>query len=148
MAGNKTIMYLLGAGVVAAFILSRKGQIAKNAQFSFEKIGISLARRKVLVTLGISNPAQGSIKINSVVGQLKVNGRDIAAVENFRPVQVRGNAKTMLPLELSPSGAGIVDLIKSYIAARKAKGQISAKVTFVGSSNVDGLTMPIKTVLL
>lgn len=144
---GKNLVLLAGAGALALIMLSRKKQIAKSAQYSFEKIGVDLKKRKVKVTLGILNPAQGSIRINSVVGLLKINGKDVATVENFSPVTVAGNAKTMLPLTLTPSLSGITDLIRSYIATRQQKGKVSAKVTFVGSSNVDGMTLPISTTL-
>jgi LEA14-like dessication related protein len=145
---GKNLLLLAGAGALALIMLSRKKQIAKSAQYSFEKIGVNLARRKVIVTLGILNPAQGSIRINSVVGLLRINGRDVATVENFTPVTVAGNAKSMLPLTLTPSLSGITDLIRSYIQMRKDKKKSPAKVTFAGSSNVDGMTLPIQTTLL
>jgi LEA14-like dessication related protein len=145
---GKNLLYIGAAGLLALVIFSRKKQIAKSAQYSFEKIGVNLARRKVIVTLGILNPAQGSIRINSVVGMLRINGRDVATVENFAPVNVAGNAKSMLPLTLSPSLSGITDLIRSYIQMRKDKKKSPAKVTFTGSSNVDGMTLPIQTTLL
>lgn len=145
---GKNLLLLAGAGALALIMLSRKKQIAKSAQYSFEKIGVNLARRKVIVTLGILNPAQGSIRINSVVGLLRINGRDVATVENFTPVTVAGNAKSLLPLTLSPSLSGITDLIRSYIQMRKDKKKSPAKVTFTGSSNVDGMTLPIQTTLL
>jgi LEA14-like dessication related protein len=145
---GKTLIYLLGAAAVAAIVLSRKKQIVKTAQYSFEKLGVDLKKRAVIVTLGVLNPAQGSVRINSVVGFLRVNGRDVASVENFVPVTIRGNNKTMLPLTLKPVLSGITDLVRSYIQIRKEKGKASARVTFAGSSNVEGITVPIQTTLL
>lgn len=144
---KKVFPWLVGAGIVF-LMLSRKKQIAKTAQFSFDKLGLNLKQGGLNVVLGVLNPAQGQITINSVVGFLKVNGKDVASVQAFKPVTVLGNAKTALPLLLKPSSGGIISLIRDYIRARKAGDKTSVKITFVGNSNVDGLTLPISTVLL
>jgi hypothetical protein len=145
---KKALPWVLGGGLFLFFMLQRKKTIAKTAQFSFDKLNLNLKKGGLNVVLGVLNPAAGSIRINSVVGFLKINGRDVATVESFVPVNVQGNAKTALPLLLKPSSGGIVSLVKSVIEAKK-KGQKSGfKVTFVGNSNIDGMTLPISTVLI
>lgn len=145
---KKALPWIIGGGALLFIMLQRKKQIAKTAQFSFDKLGLNIKKGGLNVVLGVLNPAAGSIRINSVVGFLKINGRDVASVESFTPINVAGNAKTALPLLLKPSGGGIVSLVKSVIDAKKQGKKSSFKVTFVGNSNIDGMTLPISTVLL
>lgn len=147
MAKNK-LPWILGAGALLFFVLQRKKQIARTAQFSFDKLGLNLKQGGLNVTLGVLNPAAGSITINSVVGFLKVNGVDVATVQNFTRTTVAGNAKTPLQLLLKPSGTGIFQTVKKIIAAKKAGNKQAFKVTFVGNSNIDGMTLPISTQLV
>lgn len=147
MKRSKLPWLLVGAGIIFV-MLQRKKQIAKTAQFSFDKLGLNLRQGGLNVVLGVLNPAQGSITINSVVGFLKVNGVDVASVENFKRTVVAGNAKTPLPLLLKPSGSGIFTTIKKIIDAKKAGDKTKFKVTFVGNSNIDGMTLPISTQLV
>lgn len=145
---KSNLPWLLGGAALIFIMLQRKKQIAKTAQFSFDKLGLNLKQGGLNVVLGVLNPAAGSIRINSVVGYLKINGVDVASVSNFTPVNVAGNAKTPLPLLLKPSGSGIFATIKKIIEARKAGTKQSFKVTFVGNSNIDGMTLPINTQLV
>lgn len=147
MAKNK-LTWIIGGAALLFIILQRKKQIAKTAQFSFDKLGLNLKQGGLNVVLGVLNPAAGSIRINSVVGFLKVNGVDVASVSNFTPVNVAGNAKTPLPLLLKPSGGGIFSTIRNVLQARKSGQKQKFKVTFVGNSNIDGMTLPINTTLL
>lgn len=146
---RKYIPYLFGAVALYAILkLKRGATIANRALFSIDKMNVDIRKRQINLILGILNPASGSIKINSVVGNLVLNGQSIASIENFTGLVVKGNAKSFLSLIMKPSGMGIVNLLIDFINAKKNKEKTTAVVQFIGTANVDGIAIPINTKML
>lgn len=146
---RKYIPYIFGAIALYAILkLKRGATIANRALFSIDKMSVDIKKRQINLILGILNPASGSIKINSVVGNLVLNGQSIASIENFTGLIVEGNAKSFLSLIMKPSGIGIINLAIDFVNAKKNKEKTSANVKFVGTANVDGIAIPINTTML
>lgn len=134
--------FLIGAGVVyLAYTYFSKKNFAKTAQFSFERLQTDFKKKQLIVTLGIANPTGQSLQINSIVGQLSVNGTDVAAVENFQQIEVKPKGKTYIPLIIKPSGMGILQQLIALIKT-KAKNVKKTTAKFVGAANLGGTTFP------
>lgn len=140
--GNIIAIGALGFGL---WYILRKKSIATNAQFSFEKLDVNLQKQKIMMTLGVMNPTNGTITFNSVVGALLLNNNQVATVESYDKKIIAPTAKTNLTLSLRPTLVGVFQTIKDLWKSKLQGAKINAE--FVGSANVDGITFPIKTKL-
>lgn len=143
---KSTNFLIIAAGAAIVYMLLGKKKLAASTQFSLEKIGIDLKAKKIKVALGANNPTGASATINSIVGALYVGGKQIAAIESFTKTTIQPNAKSIVNLDLKPTLAGIWTTIKQLV---KSRGQAagSLKASFVGTANVDGVNLPIKTAI-
>lgn len=140
--GNIIAIGALGFGI---WYILRKSSVAKSAQFSFENIDVDLRKQKVLMTLGVLNPTNTPLTFNSVVGNLLLNGNQVATIDSFEQVTIAPTAKTNIKITLRPSVVGIFSTIKDIVKSKLQGRKVNAE--FVGNANIDGITFPVKTKL-
>lgn len=143
---NPKNLFILAAGAGLVYLLLGKKKLASATQFSLEKLGIDLKGKKIKVTLGANNPTGSSATLNSIVGALYITGKQVASIESFNKVNILPNAKSLVTLDLKPSLAGIFQTIKQIVKS-KGSSPSALQATFVGTANVDGISLPIKTTL-
>lgn len=142
----KTILGLtIGAG--ALYFFSKKISLAKNAQFSLEKISINWKKKFINLVLGVNNPTSGTITINSILGTLRVNANDIATVESNTSITVKPYGKVMVPLILKPSVLGLFSTLKSFFT-QKFDDTKKSQVHFNGTAAAGNFNIPIKARLV
>lgn len=138
---------LAAFGIAAAAIyFFSKSRLVKSAKFSFEKLSFDIKKRKVNIVLGILNPTSSTATVNSIVGTLSVNGKDVANIENYTKIAVKPKNKSLLPLTITPSALGIFQLLKDYVS-KKTRGQ-KATAIFTGTANVGGTSLPLNISLV
>lgn len=133
-------LLLLGSKAVA------KKTMSKVMSFTLNGVSIDWKKLKISITMGVQNPSSGSAKLNSLVGSLFVDKKEVATITSFTPVQIQANQVTILKLDLKPSLVGIFGSLKKII---KSKGNSLKNLgaEFRGNANVDGFTFPVNTVL-
>jgi hypothetical protein len=131
--------WLIGAGVaLAAYLLWKKYSLAKNLSFAFQGIafpkGIS---NNIEMDFIANNPTTGTATINSVTGNVLVNGSNVASFTSF-------DQQKIAPLSASPIhvvaklGLGIINVIFSRnLFTSGANYTINAVI------NVDGNAIPV-----
>jgi len=144
MKGKSLIAF--GIAAAAAIYLYSKNRLVQSAKFSFEKLSFDIQKRKVNIVLGILNPTSTTATVNSIVGTLIINGKEVANVENYTKIAVKPKNKSLLPLTITPSAMGIFQLIKDFIKS-KTKGQ-KATAKFTGTANVGGTSLPLNISLV
>ena len=144
---SMNIKALIGVGVGAAILLYLVGRkkLSGSATFSFEKFKVDLKKKAIIITLGVNNPTSQSLTINSIVGNLSLSGKVVAAVETFVKTNVMPNAKTLIDLTVKPSLVGLAQTVLAL--AKKTQKAADLKMKFVGNGNVDGIAIPIDTQL-
>ena len=137
---------IIGFGIlgIALFYLLGKKKFTKNALFSLEKIGFDLKAKKIIATLGVSNPTNTSANIKSIAGALYIKGKQVASVSSFQTATILPNAMSLIKLDLRPSLLGIYESAKALV---QKEGTKNINATFIGSANVDGFNLPIKAKL-
>jgi len=140
--GNIIAIGALGIGL---WFILRKKSVASSAQFSFEKLDVDLRKQKIMMTLGVMNPSNGTITFNSVVGTLLLNNNQVATIESYDKKIIAPTAKTNIVLSLRPTLVGVFQTIKDLWKSKLQGAKINAE--FNGSANVDGITFPVKTKL-
>jgi LEA14-like dessication related protein len=143
---NGKSLVAFGIAAAAAIYFFGKNRLVQSAKFSFEKLSFDLKKRKVNIVLGILNPTSTTATVQSIVGTLIVNGKEVANIENYTKVAVKPKSKSLLPLTITPSALGIFQLLKDYVS-KKTKGQ-KATATFNGTANVGGTSLPLKISLV
>lgn len=133
----KTFLGIAVLGGLAFWLYSRK-RLKETALFSFD--GVRIANNKLQIKLGLSNPTNASVTINSIVGVLNSKGNDIANVQSFEKVTILPNNKTFISLDVTPSLIGLFTTVKQIV--RKG-GLKNLNLKFKGTANVNGLPLPI-----
>lgn len=144
---KKILGFTLFAGVVYYFFQTKS--VVKNAKFSFQKMAINWKKKQILIGIGVQNPTNGTISVQSISGDLLINKNSIATIESNVNVTISPNQNSVIPLILKPSLLGLFVQIKSMLTKQKnkdAKSKISAR--FEGVANSNGLIIPLSLPLI
>ena len=140
--GKGLKIFLLAVGGLFAFSLIRKAQAGKNLQVIFRTLrvlkptGIALPTIQAIFT--IQNPSSQQITINSLVGELLLNGKLLSNLSNFEKIIVPGNNQVDLPINIR---IGLIDVISNVISLLKQKGKVTAQ--FEGNVNAENFIIPV-----
>jgi ERCC4-related helicase len=142
----KGMLLPLGIGVALYFLYSKK-QFVSQTNWSFEKLNFDLKKKRIKVTLGVANPTNESAEIQSITGNLIINGSTVATVESFENQKIAPANKSFIQLNLIPSAMGIFSQAKTILEKLLQKNQnktkVSMKAVFAGAANVNGIVIPI-----
>lgn len=90
------------------------------------------------VAMIISNPTSSDIVVNSVVGEVYLNGRKFGNVESFVKTIIKANNKTTLYLDVRIM---LPQLMTELLDMANKK--LSVQIDMTGSINVDNQVMPL-----
>lgn len=134
------VVWILGAGVLV-YLLTRK-TLAKNIKVIFRGLSFSggLKKPSFLLRFAIQNPTASSATVQSLTGQVEMNGRTIADVSSFQSFSIDPNSEKVYTVTATPSGGGLVSTLVNYF---RSKERQAVQVKFIGTANVDGLNIPL-----
>lgn len=136
------ILLILGA---AAYYFTRLKITGENLKVNLRNIstrkssGLSLP--KIILTFDIQNVTNNTVNLNTIVGDIYVNGAYLANVSNLRPIYIKGLTSTTLEVELQTSILDAAPIIKDLIFKT---GKRNLKVTGNLTLNVNGILVPLK----
>lgn len=135
-AGNIIPLAILG---FLAFTLLKKANAANNFTFVFKGVNFKKFPQLEMI-LGIRNPSGDQFNVESLTGNILVNGKKFGDVNSFQKIIIQPNNETLLRVAVNPSliniGTGIAEMIQ-----QKMKG---LRVNLNGIVNVSGGSYPIK----
>lgn len=144
MATNKII---LGTGIVAAIILIargvlRKGEAIKALNVNVVTMDFNKKEKTFVVKLRLINPANASIRIKSIVGDVLWKGNAAATIDYRNEFTLRPNEERTidLPIKLNLSLATVV----SDLIFGKAKDALNGKFQIKAFVNAEGLVTPFE----
>ena len=126
----------IAAAAGALYFFARKKRFAQSVKFGLR--GIKLSGTTVVAKISILNPSAQTATIKSMLGTLYYDGKPVATVKNFKPVQVRPAGETQTELIFVPSLLGVLSSLADLVGTKKVKG-----FKIVGSALVDGVLMPL-----
>ena len=137
---------LIGGGIVAtAFLIGRallrKGEAIKALNVNVTGLDFNKKEKTFVVKLRMINPANASIKVKSIVGDVIWNGSYVATIDYRNEIVLKSNEERTinLPIKLNLDLATVVlDLITKKSAALNGKFEIKANV------NAEGLVVPFE----
>lgn len=133
-------LVLVSAAAAAWYLFGNVARAAASQTLQFVPAGVSFSGSKLNFKINVQNPSNTSIKLNSLSGQLSVNGETVGTVSSFTITDVRAMAITPVTLTLSVSLFGAVALLYNVIQGNIASG---ASVNFKGYANVNGTMVPL-----
>jgi hypothetical protein len=136
---KKTLLFLGIAGVVGYFVYS-KYLLAKKSVLKFKTIKFIGGKLKLVFV--IQNPTDSKGIIDTIIGDVYVEGRKIASFQNFEKQTIEPRSESEINVTASPK-SGIISLIF-------AKGWLKAKTgpqtRIVGESKIDGINVPFDNI--
>lgn len=129
-----SILALVGMGIVYAISKKRAGE-KLNTVFSKLKFGSG----KLQLIFLLQNPSSTSIVLNSLVGDLYINGKAISNLTSFQKITIPPNNQVELPITVKPS---LTDLVTFLIGLFKNKSK-NIEAEFRGNVNAEDFVIPI-----
>ena len=136
------IILVLGAAIYYFTRLKVTGDNLKvNLAYIALKKGSGLSLPKIILTFNVQNVTNNTVNLNAIVGDIYVNGKYLANVNNLRPVYIKPLSNTYLDVELQTSVLDAAPIVKDLITTT---GKRNLKVTGNLTLNVNGILVPIK----
>lgn len=134
---NKTtgLLLLASAGVIL-FFLSRKNA-AKFIKAYF--LTVDIQRGQFIAKFKIVNPSNTPVEIKGITGEIYVNGKLLAMVNNFIATTIPANNQIIYPIKIETTGLSLATTIYSLFKNRQP-----LKFNFEGNINTTGVLVPIK----
>jgi len=134
------ILIILAA---AGYLIYRKFKAVESVKLAINSIsfGGKILSPKVFITLSIKNPSGATATINSFLGSLFMNGKQIANVDSLQSVKIAANGETLYKVTATPSALGILSELKDILS----NGIKSGNFILTGTINVDGNIFPVNT---
>jgi LEA14-like dessication related protein len=136
---SSPIFWVVGAAV-GLWAISRMS-LCQKTNFLLRSIrpGGSLLRPEILVELSIQNPTSQQATLKSLTGNVSINDRYLGNVSAFGDQVIQPNSENVVTLTARPSALGVVAALRELLTAPAG----SNVITFRGTANVDGFTVPI-----
>lgn len=135
--------YLLwGVGILGTYYAFTKITASKKINVVFKKFGIGKASGfslpPILAVFTLQNPTSTQVTINSIVGDIYVNGEDVANVTEFNKLIIKGNSQNDLTVNVHVGVLSAAKLLLNYFNTGR---KINAN--FQGTVNAEGFAIPV-----
>jgi LEA14-like dessication related protein len=131
-------LLLLAIGGYALYEFTQFGIAANTVNVVFQGLSFN-SIDSVTVNLQVQNVSNASVNVNSMTGNLLMNGNQLASLSDFTQRTVPANGEVTVPITVSLS---LLSLPGDISSITQLTGQtIDFKV--VGNVNVNGLVLPI-----
>jgi hypothetical protein len=128
---------LIALGILAIYMIS--GPLSTLSNLNFIARGAAMNGGALQLTLGIQNPTSGAITLNSLVGNILVNGASFGNISNFASTIIAPNQETDIVLNIAPNDIGIAAGLLTSLEG----GTDSLTVTAQATANINGAPVPV-----
>jgi LEA14-like dessication related protein len=142
MATNKV---LLGTGIAAAILLIartilRKGEAIKALNVNVATIDFNKKEKTFVIKLRIINPANASIRIKSIVGDVIWKDNAAATIDYRNEFVLKSNEERTIDIPVKPN-LSLFSIITDLLTG-KIKDTLSGKFEIKANVNAEGLVVP------
>ncbi len=128
---------LVGAGLYGVWYMSQLGLATGTVSIVLDGVEIKGITNYV-VNLKIQNVSNISVNVNSLTGDILLNGNELASISYFDKLTVPANGQINIPIKVSPS---LLDL-PSALRGLLQSGLINLNFSIIGLVNANGLVLP------
>ncbi|NDA63441.1 MAG: hypothetical protein EBX50_15585 [Chitinophagia bacterium] len=144
---SKTVKILLTVlGIGAAWYYFSKARAGQNLRINFSGLkfgkftGLSLPLQ---LSFNIVNGSSTPITVNSIVGEVYVNGRVLSTVNNLDRFEIPANSSTVYTTLVQTSAIDAIQVVRGLIKDKK-----KLTVTFKGNVNSTGMMIPVEQTIV
>lgn len=134
----------IGLTIGGLYILSKITAVgaASRLNFVITNVNVTTSGISVIlqVTVQVQNPTNSGFTINSLVGNVLLNGTLIGNASSFNQVSIAPNQQTPLMLTVVLSAIATVNDIVNILSGSSG---VHAVVAINGTANVDNLPIPV-----
>jgi len=128
---------LLGiGGYLVVRYFGNLGVAVNTISFILKKVEIK-AINNIVVTLTVQNVSNATLSVNSMAGDIFLNGIELASISDFTQRTVPGNSAIDVPINVRPAYGSLSQQITALL-----NGKTNMDFTIQGNANVNGLVFP------
>ena len=139
---KRNLLLIGGAVAAAALYFWSRGKAGEKLRVYFQGITTSRSGKLIpnlFVNFRIVNPTSTALSVDSIAGDIIVNGKPISAVQNLSKINIPANGQTIYPIQVYIQGFQAVMLILDFVKKRQ-----KINVTFEGTVNSSAFVIPVK----
>lgn len=130
-------LVLLGVGGYLLWDITQNAIAVNTVNIVLQGVQVNSITDYV-VTLTVQNVSNISATVNSMTGNILINGNQLASISNFTATTVPANGQINIPVTVQPSLLSLPGDIANIIQ----NGMNTLNFTVVGNVNVNGLVLP------
>jgi LEA14-like dessication related protein len=144
---KKYLPFVLIAGALAYYYISF-GSAAKKLKFYFQSIkfgsskGLSIP--PIFAVFRIVNPSNTTITVDSIAGDITINGSALASIQNLEKFTVSARSERLYEVKIQ---APITNLLSTVYALLTSKGKRYA-IAFDGTVNAAGAAISVNQTVI
>lgn len=130
----------IGIAAAVGYWIYRKLNLVNRSKILFHSIRLvgSGLRKQIEIGLKVQNPTRNSGTIENLIGEVFVNGKQVADFSVFQPQKIAPNSESILKILAAPN-SGILELLTT-----KGAFKSGLNYTVKGSANFDGVYAPFQ----
>ncbi len=125
---------ILGVAGIVLYETYQKSSAANDINVIFSGLSIKNLN-DIQVQITVQNVTNASITVNSLVGNLLLNGNQVAAISDFNTQTIIPNGQTTFTVDVSPSWLSIIGDVQTFLSTTGTELNFTA----VGNVNIAGL---------
>lgn len=136
---NAAYILPIAAGAAALYLIS-KAQTGKNLKIYLHGVKFSGGGLipNIFLQFRVLNVSSNSVAIDSLVGEVYINGKFFASVSNTERFNIPANSDTFYSVKLTPSALSAISIVKNLIQNRQ-----KVNIEFNGTVNSTGALIPL-----
>lgn len=124
----------IGGGALLYFL--SKAQAGKSIAVNFK--GIKTKGKDIFATFILQNSSSTQVTVNSIFGDVYVNGQVLANVSNADTFTINGNDEATYTVKLTPNYLSIAQIVFNMLSFKQ-----QFKVQFIGKINSSGAIITV-----
>lgn len=133
---NNNWVWLVAGSVGLYFYL----RVRSLTSLQFVARGIGLGNGGIQLKIGVQNPTANQLTVNSLVGQVLVDGNPVGNVSAFMQQVILPNSESEVRVTLTPD---IFGLLGQAINILQNGGEAFDTISIQGTANVSGALLPV-----
>jgi LEA14-like dessication related protein len=131
--------FLIGGIAILGYFAWKKYNLVTHASVQFADLQVtSWSPLAIVAVFAIRNPTSGSAELQSINGFINVNGQRVASIDSTSAMTVAPNSTSNVSLKIVPLVVGFATAAAQWLANKQ-----SVNISFSGTIQVDGITIPL-----
>jgi len=144
---KKSFLFIGVGAAILLYLLSKKSA-AKNLKVYFQTLSVKKSRGfnfpTIQAVFRIVNPTSSTLTIDSIAGDINVNGKFLSSLSQTETLTIAANSETLYTINIKTP---IFNALSTLVELVKARSK-NIKVSFDGTVNSGGILLPISETIM